>query len=80
MLVSKSDDSGWGSPLSLMPQQAVTLLDLQEIRLLHSSVCLSPLKHSGLFQSRDGNLWRDKLALINLCKDPLFLSLCNRKK
>lgn len=51
MLVSKSDDSGWASPLSLKPQQTVILLDLQEIRLLHSSVCLSSLKHTVFYFS-----------------------------
>lgn len=51
MLVSKSDDSGWENPLCLMPQQTVTLLDLQEIRPLHSSVCLSSLKHTVFYFS-----------------------------
>lgn len=51
MLVSKSDDSSRASPLSLVPQQTAVLLDLQEIRLLHSSVCLSSLKHAVFYFS-----------------------------
>lgn len=46
-----------------------------------SFICLLILSetHCVLFQSRDGNLWRDKFALINLCKDPLFSFIVQQK-
>lgn len=47
-----------------------------------SFICLLILSETCcvLFQSKGGNLWRDKFALINLCKDPLFFLLLRNRK